>query len=69
MVPEIITGTSTPRSSDISGDREQRRFCVERVEDGFDQQQIGAAIEQAVDLLAVGVAQIVEGDVRGSRDW
>ena len=44
------------------GDRIQRRLGVERVEDGFDQQQIGAAVEQAVDLLAIGGAQIVEGD-------
>ena len=44
------------------GDRIQRRLGVERVEDGLDQQQVGAAVEQAVDLLAVGRAQIVEGD-------
>ena len=43
------------------GDRVQRRLGVERVENGFDQQQVGAAIEQAVDLLAIGGAQIVEG--------
>ena len=44
------------------GDRVQRRLGVQRVEDGFDQQQVGAAVEQAVDLLAIGLAQIVEGD-------
>jgi hypothetical protein len=44
------------------GDRVQRRLGVQRVENGFDQQQIGAAVEQAVDLLAIGLAQIVEGD-------
>ena len=44
------------------GDRVERRLGVQRVEDGFDQQQIGAAVEQAVDLLAIGLAQIVEGD-------
>ena len=43
-------------------DRVERRLGVQRVEDGFDQQQIGAAVEQAVDLLAIGLAQIVEGD-------
>ncbi len=44
------------------GDRVERRLGVQRVEDGFDQQQIGAAVEQAVDLLAIGLAQIVKGD-------
>ena len=44
------------------GDRVERRLGVQRVEDGLDQQQVGAAVEQAVDLLAIGVAQIVEGD-------
>ena len=52
-----------------------RGLGVERVEDGFDQQQVGAAVEQALDLLAVGLAQIVErhravagiGDVRRDR--
>ena len=43
-------------------DRVERRLGVQRVEDGFDQQQIGAAVEQAVDLFAIGLAQIVEGD-------
>ena len=44
------------------GDRVERRLGVQRVEDGLDQQQIGAAVEQALDLLAIGLAQIVEGD-------
>ena len=44
------------------GDRVDRRLGVQRVEDGLDQQQVGAAVEQAVDLLAIGVAQLVEGD-------
>ena len=44
------------------GDGVERRLGVQRVEDGFDQQQIGAAVEQPVDLLAIGFAQIVKGD-------
>ncbi len=44
------------------GDGVKRGLGVQRVEDGFDQQQVGAAIEQAVDLLAIGFAQVVEGD-------
>ena len=43
-------------------DRVERRLGVQGIEDGFDQQQIGAAVEQAIDLLAIGLAQIVEGD-------
>ena len=35
---------------------------VQRVEDGLDQDEVGAAVDQAADLLAVGDAQIVEGD-------
>ena len=42
-------------------DRVERRLGVERIEDGFHQQQVGAAIQQAVDLLAIGGAQVVEG--------
>ena len=44
------------------GNGVERRLGVQRVKNGFDQQQIGAAVEQAVDLLAIGLAQIVEGD-------
>ena len=40
----------------------KRGLGVQGVEDGFDQQQISAAVEQAVDLLAVGFTQIVKGD-------
>ena len=44
------------------GDGRDRRLGVERVEDGFDQQQVGAALEQSLDLLGIGAAQLVEGD-------
>ena len=43
-------------------DGEDRGLGVERVEDGLDQKQVGAAVEQAADLFAIGFAQIVEGD-------
>ena len=62
MVPEIITGTRTPRASVTSAMAADRRLGVERVEDGLDQQQVGAAVEQALDLLGIGAAQLVEGD-------
>ncbi len=44
------------------GDRVDRRLGVERVENSLDQQQICAAVDQALDLLAVSLAQLVEGD-------
>ena len=55
IVPEMITGRRSPLSLEQLVDREQRRLGVERVEDRLDQQQVGAAVEQAVGLLAVGV--------------
>ena len=44
------------------GDGRDRGLGVERIEDGFDQQQVGAALEQSFDLLGIGAAQFVEGD-------
>ncbi len=44
------------------GDRIERRLGVERIEDRLDQQQVGAAVQEPLDLLAIGRAQIVEGD-------
>ncbi len=67
MVPEIITGTLTPRASVDVGDGRDRRLGVERVEDGLDQQEVGAALEQALDLLGIGDAQFVEGDGAEAR--
>jgi hypothetical protein len=40
---------------------------IERVKDGLDQEQIGAAFQQALGLFAVGVAQLIEADVAGTR--
>ncbi len=41
---------------------ENRGLGVQRVEDGLDQDQVRAAVDQAADLLAVGDPEIVEGD-------
>ena len=41
---------------------EDRRLGVERVEDGLDQDQVGAAVDQAAQLLAIGDAEVIEGD-------
>ena len=40
MVPEIITGRRSPRSSNSFFEREQRGLGVERVEDGFDHEHV-----------------------------
>ena len=47
MVPEIITGQRRPGSSKSLLDGEQRGLGVERVEDGLDQQDVGAALQPA----------------------
>ena len=39
---------------------EDRGLGVERVEDGLDEDEIGAAVDQALDLLGIGLAQFVE---------
>jgi hypothetical protein len=46
MVPEIITGSAT-RARRTLLDGEERRLGVQRVEDRLDQEQIGAAVDQA----------------------
>mmetsp|Transcript_36612 Transcript_36612/g.84976 ORF Transcript_36612/g.84976 Transcript_36612/m.84976 type:complete len:483 (-) Transcript_36612:1085-2533(-) len=46
--------------------REDGGLGIERVEDGFDQEDIRAAVQQALGLLVVGVAQGVEVDVTGA---
>ena len=52
---------------EILVDREQRRLAVQGVEDGLDQQQVGAAIDQAAHLFVIGGDQLVEGDVARRR--
>ena len=41
-------------------DGKQRGLRVERVEDGFDQQQVHTPVEQGLDLLAVRLAKMIE---------
>ena len=62
MVPEIMIGSSTP-SLEHALDGEDRRLGVEGVEDGLDQDQVGAAFDQAAGRLDVVLHQFVEGDV------
>ena len=47
--------------------RVDRRLGIKRVEDGLDQQQVAAALDQARSRLAVGGDQLVEGDVALAR--
>jgi hypothetical protein len=67
MVPEIMTGQRRPRSSKSLLDGEDRGLGVEGVEDRLDQQQVGAAVDQAVGGCSVGRDQLVEGDVARAR--
>ena len=41
---------------------ENGRLGVQRVEDRLDQDEVGAAVDQAADLLGVGDLEVVEGD-------
>jgi hypothetical protein len=52
-VPEMITGSRSPGFHQFV-EREDRRLGVQRVEDGLDEEQVAAAVEQALGLLAVG---------------
>ena len=52
IVPETMIGRRAPRALEQSFDREQRGLGVQRVEDRLDQQQVGAAFDQAVGRFA-----------------
>lgn len=43
-------------------DGEEGSFGVEGVEDGFDEEGVYAAVEEGEDLVAVGEAELFEGD-------
>ncbi len=57
MVPEIMIGSVTPASSKASSIAAQRRLGVQRVENRLDQQDIGAALDEATRRFLVGGAQ------------
>ena len=65
MVTETMTGTRLPEASKYSSMANRRGLGVQRVEDGFEQQQVDAAFDQGAGLLVVGFAQLVEGDAAG----
>ncbi len=41
---------------------EDRGLGVQRVEDGFDEEDVRAAVDESLDLLAIGEAELVEAD-------
>ncbi len=43
-------------------DGEERGLCIERVEDGFNQQEIDPAFDERLGLFGIGGHKIVEGD-------
>ena len=63
---EIMTGSSVLRGEAVLiedfADGDERGLGVERVEDGFDEQQIDAAGDERAHLLGVGGLDLVEGD-------
>ena len=66
MVPEIDHRPAAAALLEQRLDGEDRRLGVERVEDRLDEEEVGAAVDQAVGLLEVGRDQLVEGDVAGA---
>ncbi len=68
MVTEIITGMGWPSSRAQIVDGEHARLDVARVLAGLEQQQIGAALDQAARLVAKVVAKLLEGDATRHAD-
>jgi hypothetical protein len=46
---------------------EDRRLGVERVENGFDEEDVRSAVDEASDLLAIGDPEVVEADRAEAR--
>ena len=59
---EIMTGSWTLVLVEDFADGDEGGLGVERVEDGFDEEQVGAAGDEGADLLGVGGLDLVEGD-------
>ena len=56
-----------PQVVEQPADREDRGLGVEGVEDGLDEQEVRAARDLPLGRLAVGLRQLLEGDVAGRR--
>jgi hypothetical protein len=48
-------------------DRDEGGLRVQRVEDRLDEQEVDVAVDEGLDLLAIGGAELVEGDAAGGR--
>ena len=59
-------GEADARGVELLHDREERRLRVERVEDGFDHQDVGASRDEGAGLLAVRAPELLEGCVAGA---
>ncbi len=42
-------------------------LCIQRIEDRFNQNDIGAAVHQSANLISIGDTQIIEGDCTIAR--
>ena len=54
-----------PRAHGV-GDRVHGGFGIQRIENGFHEQQIGAAVDQSLRLHLIGLRKFVERDIAGS---
>ena len=63
MVPETISGSSTPELVEHLVHGKAGGLGIERVEHRLDQQHVGAAFDQPARLLGIGLRQLVEADV------
>ena len=52
-----------PIHFEILVDREQRGFCIERIENSLDHQNVGAAVDQPAHGFGIGLHQLVKIDV------
>ena len=62
IVPESMTGSSTPDLRERVAGAGVGGLGVQRVEDRLDEQQVRAAFDEAERRLAIGVAQLIERD-------
>ncbi len=60
MVPDTITGTLDAALVENLGEGVERGLGVQRIEDGLEQEDVGAAVQQPARLFAIGLAQFVE---------
>ena len=67
IVPEMMMGRSMPDLVERVAHGVDRRLGVQRVEDGFDQERVRAARDEAARRIAVGRHELIEGDRAKAR--